>query len=80
MFKLHIHIKYIKKIEASPKYTVKEKISLSVLINGPEAIAGSILKWYKIIGIIVPANVPIIKDKNSEPPTTKPNIALSCQR
>lgn len=48
------------------------------MIRGPEATAGLTLNLYRIKGIIIPANVPIIKVNRSELLTTKPRVKLPC--
>ena len=47
----------------------RDKISLIVVMSGPDATAGSTLNLYKRSGIMVPANVPIISVARSEEPT-----------
>lgn len=65
-------------IVAIPKYISNDKISLIVVMSGPEATAGSTLNLYKTSGMMVPASVPIINVINRELPTTIPSVKLPC--
>lgn len=69
---LFSYVSLDKKKEAIEKYVIKEKISFTVVINGPEATAGSSLHLYKMSGMTVPAIVPSISVSKREQPTTSP--------
>ena len=73
-----IYINFDMNIVAIPKYISNDKISLIVVIKGPEATAGSTLNLLRIKGITVPAIVPIISVATKEEPTTNPSVKLPC--
>ncbi len=64
---------------ARPSTRKKPHMSVTVVNNGPEAMAGSTLNRFKTKGIIPPIETATIVFKPSATPTTRPRIGFPFQ-